>query len=101
MPRTLADRLQSHAQQKARLAEREMLLKKAERKARTRRLIEAGGLVEKAGLLAFKAPTRSMACCSPPRDRLTTPTPSPIGRPLAAAPFPARPAPMMRPRNRS
>ncbi|HTV36696.1 MAG TPA: conjugal transfer protein TraD [Xanthobacteraceae bacterium] len=55
MPRTLADRLQSHAQQKARLAEREMLLKEAERKARTRRLIEAGGLVEKAGLLALDA----------------------------------------------
>jgi hypothetical protein len=54
MPRTLADRLQSHAQQKARLAEREMLLKEAERKARTRRLIEAGGLVEKAGLLELE-----------------------------------------------
>ena len=39
MPRTLADRLRSHAQQKARLAEREMQLKEAERKARTRRLI--------------------------------------------------------------
>ena len=35
MPRTLADRLRSHAQQKARLAEREMQLKEAERKART------------------------------------------------------------------
>jgi Conjugal transfer protein TraD len=54
MPRTLADRLQSHAQQKARLAEREMLLKEAERKARTRRLIQAGGLVEKAGLLELE-----------------------------------------------
>ena len=51
MPRTLADRLRSHAQQKARLAEREMQLKEAERKARTRQLIQAGGLVEKAGLL--------------------------------------------------
>jgi hypothetical protein len=55
MPRTLADRLRSHAQQKARLAEREMQLKEAERKARTRQLIQAGGLVEKAGLLALNA----------------------------------------------
>ena len=49
MGRTLADRLRSHEQQKARLAEREMQLKEAARKARTRRLIQAGGLVEKAG----------------------------------------------------
>ena len=40
-----------HEQQKARLAEQEAKLKDAGRKARTRRLIEAGGLVEKTGLL--------------------------------------------------
>ena len=51
MGRTLADRLRSHEQQKARLAEREMQLKEAARKARTRCLIQVGGLVEKAGLL--------------------------------------------------
>jgi hypothetical protein len=54
MPRTLADRLRSHAQQKARLAEREMVLKEAERKVRTHQLIQAGGLIEKAGLLGLE-----------------------------------------------
>jgi hypothetical protein len=51
MVRSLAERLQAHEQQKARLAEQEAKLRTAERKARTRRLIEAGGLVDKAGLL--------------------------------------------------
>ncbi len=51
MVRSLAERLRAHEQQKARLAEQEAKLKTAERKARTRRLIEAGGLVDKAGLL--------------------------------------------------
>lgn len=51
MARSLAERLRSHEQQKARLAEAEAKLKTAERKQRTRRLIEAGGLVDKAGLL--------------------------------------------------
>jgi len=51
MARTLAERLHAHEQQKARLAEQEAKLKTAERKQRTRRLIEAGGLVDKAGLL--------------------------------------------------
>jgi len=51
MVRTLAERLHAHEQQKARLAEQEAKLKTAERKQRTRRLIEAGGLVDKAGLL--------------------------------------------------
>lgn len=51
MARSLAERLQAHEQQKARLAEQEAKLKTAERKVRTRRLIEAGGLVEKSGLL--------------------------------------------------
>jgi hypothetical protein len=51
MARTLAERLRAHEQQKARLAEQEAKLKTAERKQRTRQLIEAGGLVDKAGLL--------------------------------------------------
>jgi hypothetical protein len=51
MVRSLAERLHAHEQQKAKLAEQEARLKDAERRARTRRLIEAGGLVEKAGLL--------------------------------------------------
>jgi hypothetical protein len=51
MARSLAERLHAHEQQKARLAEQEAKLKTAERKARTRQLIEAGGLVDKAGLL--------------------------------------------------
>ena len=55
MARSLAERLRAHEQQKARLAEQEAKLKDAERKARTRRLIEAGGLVEKAGLIELDA----------------------------------------------
>ena len=51
MARSLAERLRTHEQQKARLAEQEAKLKDAGRKARTRHLIEAGGLVEKTGLL--------------------------------------------------
>jgi hypothetical protein len=51
MARSLAERLRAHEQQKARLAEQEAKLKDAGRKARTRRLIEAGGLVDKVGLL--------------------------------------------------
>ena len=51
MARSLAERLRAHEQQKARLAEQEAKLKDAGRKARTRRLIEAGGLIDKAGLL--------------------------------------------------
>ena len=53
MVRSLAERLRAHEQQKARLAEQEAKLKDAERKARTRRLIEAGGLIEKTGLLGL------------------------------------------------
>ena len=55
MVRSLAERLHAHEQQKARLAEQEAKLKTAERKARTRRLIEAGGLVDKVGLLDLEA----------------------------------------------
>ena len=51
MPRSLADRLRAHEQQKARLAEQEARIKLAERKQRTRRLVEAGALADKAGLL--------------------------------------------------
>jgi hypothetical protein len=53
MVRSLAERLRAHEQQKAKLAEQEAKLKQAERKARTRRLIEAGGLVEKVGLIGL------------------------------------------------
>jgi hypothetical protein len=55
MVRSLAERMRAHEQQKARLAEQEARLKDAERRARTRRLIEAGGLVEKTGLLDLDA----------------------------------------------
>jgi hypothetical protein len=51
MARSLAERLRAHEQQKAKLAEQEAKLKDAGRKARTQRLIEAGGLVDKVGLL--------------------------------------------------
>ena len=53
--RSLAERMHAHEQQKARLAEQEAKLKDAERRARTRRLIEAGGLIEKVGLLDLDA----------------------------------------------
>ena len=55
MARSLAERLRAHEQQKARLAEEAAKLKDAERRARTRRLIEAGGLIETAGLLDLDA----------------------------------------------
>ena len=51
MARSLAERLRAHEQQKARLAQQEAKLKADERKARTRHLIQAGGLAFKAGLL--------------------------------------------------
>ena len=51
MARSLAERLRAHEQQKARLAQQEARLKADERKARTRHLIQAGGLALKAGLL--------------------------------------------------
>jgi len=47
--------MRAHEQQKARLAEQEAKLKDAERRARTRRLIEAGGLIDKVGLLDLDA----------------------------------------------
>jgi len=51
MARTLSERMRAHEQQKAKLAEVEARLKLDERKQRTRRLVEAGALVEKTGLL--------------------------------------------------
>jgi hypothetical protein len=48
--RSLADRMRAFEQQKARLAETEAKLREAERRARTRRMADAGSLVEKAGL---------------------------------------------------
>jgi hypothetical protein len=56
MARTsLAERMTRLDQQKARIAEQEAKLKTDERKQRTRRLIEAGALIEKAGLLDLDA----------------------------------------------
>jgi hypothetical protein len=54
MARSLAARLRAHEQQKARLAEQEAKLRADERKIRTRQLIQAGGLVDKAGLLELE-----------------------------------------------
>ena len=69
MARSLAERLRAHEQQKARLAEQEAKLKTAERKARTRRLIEAGGLVDKVGLLDLDSSTLYGALLSLARRR--------------------------------
>lgn len=52
---SLAERLQRLEQQKARLQLTEAKIKTDERKARTRRLIEIGALVEKAGLADLPA----------------------------------------------
>jgi hypothetical protein len=54
MARSLADRLRAHEQQKARLADQEAKLRAAERKARTRQLIQAGGLIDNACLLELE-----------------------------------------------
>jgi Conjugal transfer protein TraD len=70
MARSLAERLRAHEQQKARLAEQEAKLRDAERRARTRRLIEAGGLIDKAGLLDLDANALYGALLSL-RDRAT------------------------------
>lgn len=55
MARSLADRLHAHEQQTARLAKQEAKLRTAEHKARTRQVIEAGGLMDKSGLLGLGA----------------------------------------------
>jgi len=57
MVRSLAERLRMHEQQKAKLADAGAKLKNAERKARTRRLIEVGELNERAGLLNLSSDT--------------------------------------------
>lgn len=57
MVRTLSERFRTHEQRRVRLAEAEAKLKLAERKQRTRRLIEAGALAEKACLLALDIST--------------------------------------------
>lgn len=53
--KSLAERRQMQQQKKARVAQEDAKLSEAERKARTQRLIKAGGLVEKAGLLDLDA----------------------------------------------
>lgn len=56
MTRTsLAERQARLEQQRARLQLEENRVREAERKARTRRLIEAGGIIDKAGLLELDA----------------------------------------------
>jgi hypothetical protein len=72
MARSLAERLRAHEQQKARLAEQEAKLKADERKARTRQLIQAGGLIDKAGLLELDPNTLYGALLSL-RDRAGDP----------------------------
>lgn len=57
MAKTLAERLRLHAQMKAKLAAAEARLKLDERKQRTRRLVEAGAMVEKIGLLNLEGAT--------------------------------------------
>ena len=52
---TLAERMNRFEQQQARLADEEAQIRDQERKQRTRRLIETGGLVEKAGLIDLEA----------------------------------------------
>ena len=64
MARSLAERIRAHEQHKARLAEQEAKLKDAERKVRPRRLIQAGGLVDKAGLLDLDSNARYGAVLS-------------------------------------
>lgn len=54
---TLAERMNRLEQQKAKLAGEEARLRDQERKQRTRRLIEAGALIDKAGLLHIDANT--------------------------------------------
>ena len=54
MAKSLAERLSAHEQEKARLAEKEAKLKADGRKARNAKIYQAGGLVEKAGLLELE-----------------------------------------------
>ena len=54
MAKSLAERLSAHEQEKARLAEKEAKLKADGRKARNTKIYQAGGLVEKVGLLELE-----------------------------------------------
>ena len=54
MARSISDRLRALEQKKTRLAEEKARLQADERKARTRQLIQAGGLLDKAGLLELE-----------------------------------------------
>ena len=89
MARCLAERLRAHEQQKARLAEQEAKLKTAERKARTRQLIEIGNLVDKAGLIELDSNTLYGALLSLSTVRATRPS-SGNGKRSAGAPSLAR-----------
>ena len=86
-------------QQKARLQLEEGRLRDAERKARTRRLIEAGGLLDKAGLLALDANALYGALLSL-RDGAADPATLSAGARPAAAPSTARPGPATKARSR-
>ncbi|RWE18182.1 MAG: hypothetical protein EOS41_31730, partial [Mesorhizobium sp.] len=69
MPKTsLAERMSRLEQQKARLAEQEAKIKADERKQHTRRLIEAGTLIDKAGLLGLEPPALYGALLSLAKD---------------------------------
>jgi hypothetical protein len=98
MAHSLAERLRAHEQQKARLAEQEAKLKDDERKARTRRLIQAGGLIEKAGLLELE-PNALYGALLSLRD--ATKTRSTNGLRSAGAPSPAKPGSRTRARKPS
>ena len=72
MARTLSERMRAHEQQKAKLAEAEARLKLDERRQRTRRLVEAGALVEKTGLLDLDSKRPLWRAALPPRWCPTT-----------------------------
>jgi Conjugal transfer protein TraD len=55
MKKTLAERIAEHEAKKQRLAQQGARLKDAERRARTRQLIELGGIVMKSGLADMPA----------------------------------------------
>jgi len=98
MARTLAERLRAHDQQKAKLAEAEAKLKLDERKQRTRRLVEAGALADKVGLLDLDSNALYGALLSL-RDGADDKAQVEKWPPWADAPSPARPRPATRARN--
>jgi hypothetical protein len=100
MARSLAERLRAHEQQKARLAEQEAKLKADERKARTRQLIQAGGLIDKAGLLELE-PNALYGALLSLRDSAGDPEQVRNGRRWGAAPLPTRPGWPSKARKRS